>query len=225
MKYFSLLMVLLAGFSFGQDGEPTPGVATYEVTVTNLTKGQIFSPPVALSHGSSYNLFELGQPSSEGLAALAEDGMTMPLVDEALATGYVFDAQAAAGPVMPGQSTTFTVTTSPKYNHISVAGMLVITNDAFFAVRNIRLNAFPFKNGFSGSQTHRAEAYDAGSEANTEACSDIPGPPCGNPGVRVTDGAEGYVYISPGINGQGDVAPANYDWRSVVAEVSVRRVN
>lgn len=222
MKYFSLFMVLLAGFSFGQSG---PATGTYEVTITNITRGQIFSPPVAMSHGASYNLFTLGQPSTDGLAALAEDGMTQPLIDEATATGYVFDAQAAGGPVLPGQSVTITVETTSKYNRISVAGMLVITNDAFFAVRNARANPFPFKNSSGGATTFRADAYDAGSEANTEACSDIPGPPCGNPGVRVTDGAEGYVYISNGIHGDGDVGSAAYDWRSAVATVSIKRVD
>lgn len=225
LKYFALLALVAAGFSFGQDGENNPSVGTYEVTITNITQGQIFSPPVVLSHGSAYNLFQLGQPSTDGVAQMAEDGMTQPLIDEALATGKVFDAVAADGPVLPGQSRTVTVTANGKYNRLSVAGMLVITNDAFFAVRNIKVRPLAFKNAGSRTQTHRAEAYDAGSEANTESCSDIPGPPCGNPGVRVTDGAEGFVYISPGINGSGDVDASTYDWRSVVAQVTVRRVN
>lgn len=62
--------------------------------------------------------------------------------------------------------------------------MLVTTNDAFAALNGVRLPR-------RGSTSFSSVAYDAGSEANTENCSDIPGPPCGNPFVRVTAGAEG----------------------------------
>ena len=55
---------------------------------------------------------------------------------------------------------------------------------------------------------------DAQSEANTELCDHIPGPPCGNGGVRVPEGAEGYVHIHAGIHGIGDLAPSQFDWRN-----------
>ena len=223
MKRFSILILLFACFSFGQtEGEPSDQGVTYEVTITNLTKGQIFSHPVVLSHNSSYSLFQLGQPVSGALAELAEDGLTQPLIDDAMATGLVFDAVANATPLPPGQSTTLEIQVTSKYDEISVAGMLVITNDAFFAVRNAKVRTLPFKNGFSRPMTIMAEAYDAGSEANTEMCSDIPGPPCNNMGVRVTDGAEGYVFVHAGITGDHDVDDGTYDWRSSVAMITIR---
>jgi hypothetical protein len=70
-----------------------------------------------------------------------------------------------------------------------------------------------------------APAWDAGTEANTEDCHFIPGPPCGNRFVRDPDGAEGIVRIHSGIHGTGDLNPAMLDWRNPVAMVSIARSN
>ena len=67
--------------------------------------------------------------------------------------------------------------------------------------------------------------YDAGSERDTEACAHIPGPPCGNAGVRVEEGAEGHVALDGGILGAGDLDPAEWDWRNPVLEVQVELAN
>jgi hypothetical protein len=40
-----------------------PRSFTYEVTITNITKGQVFSPPVLVSHNRNVALFELGEPA------------------------------------------------------------------------------------------------------------------------------------------------------------------
>ena len=101
---------------------------------------------------------------------------------------------------------------------VSMAGMLVVTNDAFFGVNGAEMPR-------RGAIQLRSTAYDAGSEANNEDCDYIPGPPCNNPMMRMTTGAEGYVHVHAGIHGIGDLAPETYDWRSDVAAISVRRVN
>jgi len=62
---------------------------------------------------------------------------------------------------------------------------------------------------------------DAGSEANTESCHDIPGPPCGSVGVRHTSMAEGVVTLHGGITGGGDLDPATYGWTEPVATVAL----
>ena len=95
--------------------------------------------------------------------------------------------------------------------------MLVTTNDAFFAVNGV---ARPFRRQ---PGTHYAAAYDAGSEANNESCDFIPGPPCGNGGVRMQTGSEGYVHVHAGVHGIGDLDPAAYDWRNPVARVVIQR--
>lgn len=92
-------------------------------------------------------------------------------------------------------------------------GMLVTTNDTFYALDSQSVRR--------GSGTFYAFAYDAGSEKNTQRCAHIPGPPCGNAGVRVTAGAEGFVHISPGIVRQGSLRPRDHGWDNPVARVKV----
>ncbi|MBI5612909.1 MAG: spondin domain-containing protein, partial [Gammaproteobacteria bacterium] len=48
----------------------------YEVTVTNLTRGQSFTPILVATHRPGVALFEPGQPASPELAILAEGGDT-----------------------------------------------------------------------------------------------------------------------------------------------------
>jgi hypothetical protein len=118
---------------------------------------------------------------------------------------------------MPGASLTVEITTGRPFKFISAAGMLVTTNDAFFAIRGVRVP-------WSRQKVVEAEAYDAGSEANAESCDNIPGPPCGNPGVRDIEDAEGYVHIHAGIHGIGDLDSATHDWRNPVVEITIQRV-
>lgn len=192
------------------------------VTITNITTDQIFSPPLVVSHDKRANLFRLGQPASEELAALAEDGMVDPLIDLLSGTTGVLDIAVADGMVFPGESVTVEVDVTPLQSLISLAGMLVSTNDAFVGLNGTGVQV-------RGSRPFRlvtaARAYDAGSEANTESCEHIPGPPCGNPGVRVPEGSEGYVLVHSGIHGIGDLQPSTKDWNNPVAVISIERAN
>ena len=188
-----------------------------EVTITNITRAQIFSAPVVISHSKDFELFTLGQPASQPLYALAEDGLTDPLTAHLDSLPSVHDYAVAAGPVMPGASVTLEVATLGPFRFISAAGMLVSTNDAFFALRDARIAS-------SGKVMVDTQAYDAGSEANSESCAFIPGPPCGNGGVRDTGDAEGYVHSHAGIHGIGDLDASLHDWRNPVAQITIRPV-
>lgn len=193
------------------------------VTITNLTKGQIFSPAVVVSHRPGFRLFEPGQPASAALAALAEDGMTDLLTDLLDDAPEVISYGVAGDGIMPGQSASVEIDVPRSWSEISLAGMLVSSNDAFLA-----LNGEPLPSYLrSGKFTHTlyANAYDAGSEVNTESCDHIPGPPCGNPGNRVTEGAEGYVYPHSGIHGGEDLDPSMWDWNNPVALITIERAH
>lgn len=73
-----------------------------EVTTTNLTKGQVFSPPmVATHHRRLTPLFELGAEASDELAALAEDDLTGPLEELWEDEPPVKDVATAGGPYLP----------------------------------------------------------------------------------------------------------------------------
>jgi len=212
-----MVFILASGSSFANQSY---GGRTYEVTITNLTRGQIFSPPIVISHKRNFSLFSLGDPAIAPLYKLAEDGLTAPLVAHISELPSVFDYEVAEGPILPGDSVTLEVSTRRHFRYISVAGMLVTTNDAFFAVRDLRVPGW-------GRATVEAIVYDAGSEANSEDCADIPGPPCGNGEVRNTTGAEGYVHVHAGIHGIGNleqVNPAMHDWRNPAALITVRPI-
>ena len=212
-----LIFVLTCGLSFAKE-ESYYRTKKYKVTITNLTRGQIFSPPIVIAHDSKFDLFTLGAPASPELAALAEDGDTSLLVD-LIKDRYPY--AVAGGAIMPGHSESVTLKISKRSRArlISVAGMLVTTNDAFFAAHDV---------WFFGKRNVAVEApaYDAGSEYNSEDCDYIPGPPCGRPGVRDTDDAEGYVHIHAGIHGtaDSDLNPAEHDWRNPVVKITIERI-
>lgn len=187
---------------------------TMTITITNITRGQIFSPPIVVVHDAGFRLFELGTPAEPELYALAEDGQTDPLAAAFDENPGVFDHAVAAGPVLPGQSVSVEVTARGRYQFVSLAGMLVTTNDAFVSVQGLPMD-------FHRTKASWAKAYDAGSEFNSESCSDIPGPPCGSGGVRHTDGAEGFIHIHGGIHGGVDLDPATWDWRNPVAKITI----
>jgi len=205
---------------------PPPELGTtYEVTVTNATKNQVISPPILVSHKDSISVFEVGSVASPGLELMAEDGDAHLLADELFPVDDVLDIVNGTEMLPPGASITYEVQASQYYNRISVLGMLVTTNDTFFqaVVNPPRSLADLFKRlPDAVTVTGTGTAYDAGSEHNSELCTDIPGPPCGNMGVSPAEAGEGYIYVSNGIHGVGDLASADYDWRNPVAIVKVR---
>jgi hypothetical protein len=192
--------------------------AFFEVTVTNATAAQSFTPILVTTHAAGAVLFRLGEPASAELAVLAEGGDTAPLAAALAQNEQVLDVQSTSGLLAPGASTTIRVATRGRFDRVSVAAMLIPTNDSFLAL-----------NGMEGprgrhSVTVAVPAYDAGSEPNDNRCASIPGPVCGGEGTSPQAGGEGFVHISRGIHGNGDLDPAVYDWRNPVAHITVRRV-
>ncbi|MDQ3625445.1 MAG: spondin domain-containing protein [Verrucomicrobiota bacterium] len=194
----------------------------FEITVANLTTGQTFTPILAASHGQGMRLFDEGQPASQQLEILAEDGATGPLKSLLAGNPLVRDiTDTGMNPLPPGQSVTLTVRTDGAFDHISVAAMLVPTNDAFFAINGMRMPAG------DDAATFESVAYDSGTESNDERCASIPGPPnvCRGEGFNPSRaGAEGTVQMHGGIRGGGDLNAAERNWRNPVARVTVRRL-
>lgn len=195
----------------------------YSVTITNLTRGQQFTPILVASHKEGVSLFTLGAPASPELAILAEEGNTGPLTSLLLGLPEVKDVVSSSGLLNPGSSVTVTVEAGGGFNHVSVAAMLIPTNDGFFALNGVK--------GPEGNKILEFEspAYDAGSEVNDELCASIPGPffsECGGAGGggQPAGGEEGYVHIHAGIHGIGDMNAATRDWRNPVAKVTIRRI-
>ncbi|NJN50927.1 MAG: hypothetical protein HC809_03225 [Gammaproteobacteria bacterium] len=197
----------------------------YEVTITNATPGQAFTPQLIATHARGVALFDIGAPASTGLEILAEGGDTAPLTEALRTTRGVGTLQTVPGLLLPGKSVSVVIETSFFHQHLSIAAMLIPTNDTYVAVSGLRLPAF-------GEETVQALAYDAGTEANDQNCRNIPGPRCGGEGYSPgpNDGDEGFVHVSNGFHAlsplvDGDVlAPAHYDWRNPVAIVMVKRL-
>ncbi|KPK40095.1 MAG: hypothetical protein AMJ69_03725 [Gammaproteobacteria bacterium SG8_47] len=190
--------------------------ARYEVTITNLTRGTLLTPVLVVSHAPGVHMFAVGEAASEELAQLAEGGATQPLQDALMATGKVHDA-ATTGPIPAGESVTVELGATHNARYLSLASMMLPTNDGFIALNGVNVS------GWGKTQVFHSPGYDAGSELNDEACVNIPGPHCGGEGYNAA-GGEGYVHIHAGLHGIGDLIAADHDWRNPVAEISVKRV-
>lgn len=221
MKQLALALAVVVSISTATWIDGTTALkadSEYNVTITNVTRGQIITPPVLLSHSKNFQLFTVGEPAIPELVALAEDGNTVPLDSLLRTLPAVHDYTISMVGLGPGESVTLQVETRGNLRYITAVGMLATTNDAFFALNGVSVPTSLSKRVFVGY------AYDAGSETNSESCDFIPGPPCENPHQRDTAGAEGFVHIHSGIHGIGDLDSSTYDWRNPVAIITVERV-
>ena len=192
-------------------------VQRYAVTITNITRGQNMAPPAVITHNGRFAMFRLGAPASPGLARLAEDGNGRALLTEIAGESSVYATAIGAGGLRPGASQTIEIESTRAFPHISVGAMLGTSNDAFMAIEGARL---PLR----GWRTLYATGYDAGSETNSQDCTFVPGPPCGDTAHNPAP-SEGYVHVHIGIHGGGaGLDPALHDWRNPVAQVEIKRV-
>lgn len=201
---------------------------TYTVTITNVTKGQTFTPILVVTHAPRVRLFEPGEPASPELEILAEAGDTGPqsAALEGLGRHAVGDVRTIGGLLGPGETTSVEVTAGRGHRHLSLAAMLIPTNDNFVALDGVRLPPW-------GDSTFLVPAYDAGTEENDQSCAHIPGPRCGGEGHSPgpNPGDEGFVFVGSGFHELGDtddegaevLGPFLYDWRNPVARVVVAR--
>jgi hypothetical protein len=214
-------------------------VATYEVTVSDLTAGQPLTPPVVATHRAATSMFTVGQPASFALKEIAENGNLAPMISQVEPDKHVADSAAASAPLVPaglpgsamfGDSVTLTVSASEGAKFLSFASMLICTNDGFTGVDSLRL-----PKDVGDAVIARSAGYDAGTELNTEDFADIV-PPCqglvgassGEPGTGTSNPAlaEGEViHHHPGIAGGADLLPAVHGWTDPVAEITVERVS
>jgi hypothetical protein len=208
---------LMALALFSVNGYADRDGGYYKVTITNITSGQTFTPSIVLNHKKDVHLFTPGFPASTSLATLAESGNTGPLSTMMSMNPKVADIAVSDGLLAPGESTTVQLERTGGIHYISLAAMMIPTNDGFIA-----LNGVMAPKGHK-SVMYLSPAYDAGTEVNDELCANIPGPYCGGAGLSDEDG-EGYVHINAGIHGIADVPDDIFDWRNPVAKVIIERV-
>lgn len=211
--------LLVSSFVVTSSSALASGSAAYHVTITNLTNAITITPILVASHRKKIDLIGLGAPASEELTAIAEAGDISLLKTVLDGMDQVVDIQNSGGLLFPGESVTVLVNARHGARRISLAAMMLPTNDGFIALSSVRA---PNR----GTATYYSPGYDGGTEPNDEWCMHIPGPTCGgagpSPGENPDD--EGYVHIHRGIHGVGDLRPAVYDWRNPVVRITVSRI-
>ncbi|SMY34251.1 spondin domain-containing protein [Photobacterium andalusiense] len=154
---------------------PTTGLtagAQFDVSVTNNSASQPLSPLALISSSQQEQVFALGKAASVELEHLAEGGNNTPLLDYNRHDSSVDIANTGIGVIPPGKTETVRITVNdPKAMYLTVASMLVNTNDAFIA-EEINLSTIPVMK----EKVITAPTWDAGTELNTETANSIPGP-------------------------------------------------
>lgn len=195
----------LAGCSDNDNDSPepveppvvAPVMQDYSISVTNLTANQPMSPVAVVAHNNESKLWSTGMPASVALETLAESGDSSGLVDEA----GVNELISGAGILVPGGSETISVSLEQdNVASLSVVTMLVNTNDAFAGTTGIDLAAL----AVDESSTLRVIAYDAGTEANSEAKGTIPGPADSGEGFNAARDDNDKVHAHPGVISMDD---------------------
>ena len=210
-----------------------PRMHEYEVKIENLTSGQPLTPPTLTTHLRKVSLFTVGDPASEEIKEIAENGNLGPMI-EALESNegvreFVIASAGDPPPILPGASVTANIATYRGGAFLSFASMLVCTNDGFTGIDGL---ALPRRVG----QTREVytNAYDAGTEINTEDFADLV-PPCqGLVGVSSDDegtgvsnpelAENGVIRPHAGVAGGDDLQVDPHGWTDPVARVTITKV-
>ncbi len=187
---------------------------TYTITIENLTDGQPFSPGVVTTHTRGMHLFEVGATASSGIRDIAESGNPSTAVSELNESDAAHDVVATGSPIGPGRSLTVEIEGRANANRLSLAVMLVCTNDGFTGVDHIKL-----PDGFT-SETYDVAAYDAGTETSETI---VDGCGLGSDG-NARAATDVPIAVHNGIQGTGNLDPAVHGWTDPVARITVQRM-
>lgn len=205
-------------------GTAAPAAAEVQIRIVNLTRGQVFSPVIAWSHKRTFDpFFAFGGTASEELRDIAENGENGPMNTLLIGDPDVIDIGIGSGPIPPGGEEVISIDANGRATQISLASMLVNTNDTFFALRSVDVP--------KSSGDFFSPGFDAGTEDNNEDCAFIPGPACASEGTNFNtpDGGEGFIFVQEGIHGvnggvaTSDLDPSQLDWRNPVAYIEISR--
>lgn len=195
------------------------------IEFTNLTQGIYFTPIIAAAHDSTAHIYQVSTAASAELEALAEGG-DISGVSASLAT---YDADIIENPALgllnAGESTSFDISSSDGNTYLSVAAMMLPTNDGFVGLDSWEIPSE------AGTYTVYLNAYDSGTEVNDEIIDNIPNPiGVANTGATgVTDEeTNSNVHIHRGALGDSDATGGKSDldntvhrWLNPVAKMTV----
>jgi len=194
----AVLSLAISGCDSNSDNDPEPPpppppvVFSFDVQVINLTNNQPLSPVVLIAHQTG-NIWTINQSASVELELMAESGDNSSLT----AVSFAMASSSGAGPIGPGGSETISlsINNSIASTFLSVATMLVNTNDAFTGIDQLDISQF----SVGQSQMMNVAAYDAGTEANSEMMGTIPGPADGGEGMNTSRDDVDFVSRHSGV--------------------------
>lgn len=181
-----------------------------DITITNLTHGSHFTPLLVAAHNNSSHLFQIGTAASTSLQAMAEGGAIAGLSADLDSIAADKSENPAGGLLAPGGSTNFQLNTVSGNDYLSVAAMILPSNDGFVGLDSLKLPTT------AGQYVYTLNAYDAGTEANDEiingggapGAAGIPADPLGEDGTGATGVSSAdsntNVHIHRGVLGDTD---------------------
>lgn len=180
---------------------------SYQVTFTNMTMGQLMTPPVVAIHDPSVHLFQVGEVASDAIQVIAEMGNNAPLVEFAVANPGVVSAAGVAGemPFGPGESVSINLTTTEANQVFSAVNMIICTNDGISGI-----DSFPLPSG-NQPLILGARPYDAGTRVNQNNSYSFFPPPC----RTRADGTLIDVQEAPLESPRASIAPHAGQFRTV----------
>lgn len=208
--------------------------AELEISITNLTHGNHFTPLLIAAHDADSHLFQVGEMATSALQKMAEGGDIGDLDAAVMGANGVTVTNPAGGLLAPSAKIDGIMLDTGEMTHLSITAMVLPTNDAF-----VGLDAWKIPTE-AGSYTFTLNAYDAGTEANDEIVNGggmagvpgIPAAPGGDGGMNATGvmdmSSNDKVHIHPGVLGDTDLQGGMSDldsrvhrWLNPVARVTV----
>ncbi|NRB37431.1 MAG: hypothetical protein HRU20_03055 [Pseudomonadales bacterium] len=167
----------------------------YQLTFKNLSYNQPLSPLAVIVDTEKTAYWAVGDTASTALEQLAESGDNTELL--AMAEMDSLYVESATGLLLPATSQTITVSydSADVVAFMTIATMLVNSNDAFTGVQAVDLSMLAV------GEKHKITlmTYDAGTEANSELSGTIPGPADGGEGFNAARDDVDFVSMHPGV--------------------------
>jgi len=204
------------------------------ITLTNLTQGLHFTPIITAAHTNESNMFMVGNAATAELQAMAEGGDISGLASVLMNSDANISENPASGLLAPGMSTSYTLSTDTTNSYLSLAAMILPSNDGFVGASNWMIPET------AGTYTVYLNAYDAGTEANNEIINGggapgvlgIPAAPSGGSGTGgtgITDTeANTLIHIHRGTigddntdGGKSDLNNSIHRWLNPVAKLTI----
>ncbi len=189
------------------------------------------------AHDNATHLFEVGEPASASLQAMAEGGDISGLSTAVGGADVDTIENPAGGLLAPGDTAITNINTDTTGNgYLSLVAMILPTNDGFVGVDSLEIPSQ------AGTYMYMLNAYDAGTEANNElAAADggMPGtlgfpnpPPVGSTdsGGSNVIGADPntMVHVHRGVlgdtnpsGGMSDIDSTKYRWLNPIAKLVI----